>query len=98
MQFMLKALDGADALKRRLAARPRHLENMARLKEHVICGGGLLDEEGKMKGSVLILEFPGKEDMDEYLRTEPYVVENVWEQIEVQPLNVVILKGERVGK
>ncbi len=97
MQFIIKAYDGQDMLERRMAVRPRHLENMARVNGRVLCAGGLLDGEGRMKGSVLILDFENRELLDEYLRSEPYVVEHVWEKIEVEPMNVVVLNGEKVG-
>jgi len=90
MQFMIKALDGKDKLAKRMEVRPRHLEGMEKLGSHIICAGGLLDDEGKMKGSVLILDFPSRTELDAYLAAEPYVVEQVWEKIEVEPLNVVI--------
>jgi len=90
MQFMIKALDGKDKLAKRMEVRPRHLEGMEKLGSHIICAGGLLDDEGKMKGSVLILDFPSRTQLDAYLAAEPYVVEQVWEKIEVEPLNVVI--------
>ena len=91
MQFMIKAYDGADLLERRLAVRPRHLEGMRRLNDHIICAGGLLDEEGRMKGSALIMDFPDRAALDAYLASEPYVTEHVWETIEVEPMNVVIV-------
>ena len=90
MQFIVKAYDGEGMLERRMEVRPRHLEGMARLGKHVICAGGLLNEEGKMKGSVLILDFDTREELDEYLKKEPYVQEHVWSKIEVERLNVVI--------
>ena len=90
MQFMIKALDGKGKLAKRMEVRPRHLEGMEKLGSHIICAGGLLDDEGKMKGSVLILDFPSRTQLDAYLAAEPYVVEQVWEKIEVEPLNVVI--------
>ena len=43
-----------------------------------------------MKGSVLILDFPSRAELDAYLAAEPYVVEHVWEKIEVETMNVVI--------
>ena len=64
MQFMIKALDGENKLARRMEVRPRHLEGMEKLRSHIICAGGLLDNEGKMKGSVLILDFPSRDDLD----------------------------------
>lgn len=90
MQFMIKALDGEKKLARRMEVRPRHLEGMEKLRSHIICAGGLLDNEGKMKGSVLILDFPSRDDLDSYLASEPYVVEQVWEKIEIETMNVVI--------
>ena len=90
MQFMIKALDGENKLAKRMKVRPRHLEGMEKLRSHIICAGGLLDNEGKMKGSVLILDFPSRDDLDSYLASEPYVVEQVWEKIEIETMNVVI--------
>jgi len=90
MQFIVKAYDGEGMLEKRMAVRPRHLEGMARLGDHVICAGGLLDEDGKMKGSVLIMDFPDRDGLDAYLSSEPYVQEHVWEKIEVERINVVI--------
>ena len=73
-----------------MEVRPRHLEGMKKLNDHIICAGGLLDEEGKMKGSLLVMEFESREEVDQYLAQEPYVLEHVWEKIEVERLNVVI--------
>lgn len=97
MQYMIKAYDGKNMLERRLAVRPRHLENMAKVPGKVICAGGLLDEEGKMKGSVLIMDFESRELFQQYLDSEPYIKEQVWENVEVEPMNVVIVNGEKAG-
>ena len=98
MQFVITAYDGENALERRRAARPRHLEGAAKLGKHILCGGGLRDEEGKMKGSVMVMDFESREELDNYLNNEPYILENVWERVEVETMNVVILNGETVGK
>ena len=90
MQYIIKAYDGEGMLDKRMEIRPRHLEGIERIKKHVICAGGLLDDEGKMKGSVLIMEYENREQLDEYLANEPYVQENVWQKIEVERMNVVI--------
>lgn len=98
MQFVITAHDGENMLERRLAVRARHLENMTKVRGKVLCAGGLLDEEGKMKGSVLVIDFESRELLDEYLETEPYITEHVWETVEVERMNVVILNDEKVGK
>ena len=95
MQFMIRAYDGPNMLDRRLAVRPRHLEGMKRLGRQIICAGGILDNEGKMKGSVLVLEFESRAALDDYLAVEPYVTEGVWDKVEVEIMNVVIMNGEK---
>ena len=96
MQFMIRAYDGPNMLDRRLAIRPRHLEGMKRLGRQIICAGGILDNEGKMKGSVLVLEFESRAALDDYLAVEPYVTEGVWDKVEVEIMNVVIMNGEKI--
>ena len=98
MQFMIKAYDGEGMLEKRMAVRPRHLEGMKKLGKQIICAGGLLDDEGKMKGSALILEFPDRAALDEYLAKEPYVTEGVWEKVEVENMDVVLVNGKKVEK
>ena len=95
MQFVIKAYDGEGMLDKRMEVRPRHLEGMEKMRNHVICAGGLLDDEGKMKGSLLVMEFQNRKELDEYLAHEPYVVEHVWENIEIERMNVVIVKEDK---
>lgn len=90
MQFVIKAYDGKGMLAKRMEVRPRHLESINSIKDHVICAGGLLDDEGKMKGSVLIMEFADRQELDQYLANEPYMQEHVWETLEIEQMNVVI--------
>lgn len=95
MQFIIKAYDGPNMLEKRMEVRPDHLEGMKALGKQIICAGGLLDDEGKMKGSALVMEFPDRAAVDEYLANEPYVVAGVWQKIEVETMNVVLVNGER---
>lgn len=94
-QFLLIARDGRDehALERRMAARPAHFERAAQLKMsgNFILGGAFLDESGIMNGSMMVVQFPDRAAVDEWLRTEPYVLGNVWEEVEVQPFKVAVV-------
>lgn len=97
MQFVITAYDGEGMLAKRMEVRPRHLEGMERLKQHIVCAGGLLDDAGRLKGSVLVMEFQNREELDSYLASEIYVVEHVWETITVERMNVVYANGERIS-
>jgi uncharacterized protein len=92
MQWLIIARDGKDeeAARRRLAARPAHLENAARLQArgHLLIGGALVNDAGRMIGSACIAQFATREELDEWLRTDPYVTEGVWRDIEVMPYRV----------
>jgi len=95
MQFIITAYDGPDMLEKRMEVRPGHLENLNGIMDKVICAGGLLDGEGKMKGSVLVMEFDNREELDQYLASEPYMTEHVWEKVTVENMNVVIANGKK---
>ena len=62
---MITAYDGENMLGKRMDVRPRHLEGMAKLGKHIVCAGGLLDDEGKPKGAVLILDFEDRAALDD---------------------------------
>jgi uncharacterized protein len=102
MQWLIIARDGSDegAPERRQAARPAHLENAARLQEqgHLLIGGALLDEDGRMIGSAAVAQFATREDLDAWLRTDPYVTGGVWQEIEVIPYRVAPHYGFEAGR
>lgn len=88
MHFAVTALDFPDGLERRLAVRPRHLELIERLQKEGRClyAARLIrdDGSGNSNGSLMIFDYPSREELDEMLAQEPYVNERVWETIEVR--------------
>ena len=51
-----------------------------------------------MKGSVMIMDFGSRDLPEDYLRNEPYIIEKVWADIKVEPLNMLIVNGEKVAR
>ena len=94
MQFLIKAYDGPDMLDKRMAVRPAHLEGMRKLGKRVVFAGGLLDDAGRMKGSALVMDFPDRAALDDYIQNEPYVRAGVWEKIDIETVNAVLVRGE----
>jgi uncharacterized protein YciI len=92
MHYLIIAHDGSDdkALERRLAARERHLGSITKLKEEgkALYGAALIDDNGIMKGSMLIMDFESQSELEHYLATEPYITGKVWQTVDVKPCRV----------
>ncbi|MBD3280055.1 hypothetical protein GF389_00840 [Candidatus Dojkabacteria bacterium] len=92
MQFLVIGKDGKDkdAMKRRLAVRKNHLQmgNEMEEKGDRWYGCAIIDDNGKMIGSMAVLDFPSRKELDEYLKTEPYILGKVWKEIEIYKCNV----------
>ena len=96
MQFLLIAWDGTDtnALERRMKVREEHLKKIEVLKKigEFIAGGAILDDAGKMTGSMIVYEFPDRQALDECLKDEPYFTKGVWEKVEIRPFRMATIK------
>lgn len=92
MQFLLLAFDNdsPEAEELRDQVRPLHLKKIAQLKRkgEFLFGGAILNDEGKMKGSMIVYEMPDRETLDERLKDEPYVTDGVWQKIEIYPFRL----------
>ena len=85
MQFVITARDGEDveAPLRRQKARAEHIQNTDNHKQHMIMGVATLDDQGNMNGSVMVVDFPSREALDAWLKSEPYIVQDVWRDVSV---------------
>ncbi len=91
MQFLIVGFDGDDdqAPARRQAARPAHIAMGDELLAagNLWYGAALIGDEGEMRGSMYMVDFPTKADLQEWLDKEPYVVGDVWRRLEIHPCN-----------
>ena len=93
LQFIVIAHDGKDegALERRLLVRESHLEFASKMFDSGkwLFASALLDDEGKMNGSVIVCDFPSEKELrNEWLDKEVYVLGNVWEDITIRKAKV----------
>lgn len=92
MKYLIMAYDGTDehAAARRANARDAHMilaEEMRRKKE-LLYAAVLLDDDENAIGSMRIIDMPSKARLEEWLDTEPYLTEKVWETIEIQKCSI----------
>ncbi|WP_406291831.1 YciI family protein [Embleya sp. NBC_00896] len=92
VQFLLIAYDGTDqdAVARRLAARQRHIElgDTMVAAGRMLFGTAILAADGRMIGSMLVLDFPTREELDAWLAIEPYMTGDVWQRLDISPCAV----------
>lgn len=91
MQFVLTGLDGTDeeAPARRQAVRADHIAMGDKLlaSGNLWYGAALLHDDGSMKGSMYVMDFPSEEALQDYLKIEPYVVGDVWRELTIHKSN-----------
>ena len=92
MQFIVIAYDGTDegALERRLAVREAHLKSAKEMVDsgNWLYAAGILSDDGKMIGSMIVCEYPSRDELEQWLKVEPYVVGEVWKEINVNRAQV----------
>ncbi|MDT8398766.1 MAG: YciI family protein [Pseudomonadales bacterium] len=93
MQFVVTAMDYTDeqAIERRLQQREGHLAGVKKMLADgsFLSGGAILDEDGKMIGSSLHLEFPDRATLEAQLQQDPYFSGKVWQSIDIRPVRLV---------
>ncbi|NCD69998.1 YciI family protein [Mucilaginibacter agri] len=91
-QYLVTAYDFTDteAFNRRTNVRPHHLDGVREMKEkgNFIIGGAMLNEEGKMIGSTMIVQFETEEELEAWKKSDPYVTQGVWETVDIKPFKV----------
>jgi uncharacterized protein len=102
MQFLIIAYDGKDekAMERRMAVRPAHLAGVEKMMAEgkALYGAAILDEKENILGSLMVVDFPSKADLNAWLKVEPYVTAEVWQRIEVVPARVAPMFLENNGR
>lgn len=92
MTFIVNGYDYTDegALARRLEARELHMAGINRMYEskEVLYAAAMLNKNEEMCGSVLIVDFESRDALDNWLKEEAYVINKVWDKIEVIPCKV----------
>lgn len=91
-QYLITGYDHTDpeALERRMSVREQHLENVRGLKNsgNHILGGAILNEQGMMIGSMMVLQFETDDAFNSWLENEIYIRAKVWDKVDIRPFRV----------
>ena len=84
MMFIVICKVKKNSLKKRLANRELHLNHLKSIKKKTILAGPLLNKSNKPKGSILILNFEKKQELLAFMKNDPYVKVNLFEEVIIE--------------
>jgi uncharacterized protein YciI len=90
MDFIVIARDKPDSAALRQSLRGPHLRFIAD-KQHLFkFGGPLLDDQGRMQGSLMVLTFPDRAALDAYMAEDPYFTGGLFESVTVHATRQIV--------
>jgi uncharacterized protein YciI len=93
MAFMIYCLDKPDHLEVRMANRPTHVEHLIAHEAHLITAGPLLDGE-RMIGSLLVVDFADRKDVDAFVAADPYSKAGLFQSVTIKPYKNVFPRAK----
>ena len=88
--FVISWMDKPDSLEVRMGAREAHLAYAHALGDRVKLGGPFLDEEGRMAGSLLIVEADSLEQARALHDADPYKLAGLFETSDIRPYRITL--------
>jgi uncharacterized protein YciI len=88
--FILTCIDKKNGLDARMAAREAHLTYVRGQPEIVKLGGPLLDDDGQMSGSILVLDVADKVAAQAFADKDPYGLAGVFESVDIREFKISI--------
>lgn len=92
VDFLVIGRDGDDAgaPKRRSDVRERHLAGFAALIRagRIRFAALMQNDDGQARGSMIACSFDSREELNAWLRDEPYVTDGVWVTVEVSQCKI----------
>ena len=82
MLFAIYALDKEDSIQLRMDTRESHLSYLA--NSPLVFAGPLLDDQGNMCGSLIVLEMEDISQVRNFTDNDPYVIAGLFENVEIR--------------
>jgi uncharacterized protein YciI len=58
-------------------------------------GGAILDSAGAPLGSMALLDFQSRDELDEWLAKHPYRISGIWDEVEAWPVQLAPVFAEQ---
>ncbi|MFV0431490.1 MAG: YciI family protein [Alphaproteobacteria bacterium] len=88
--FIFRAWDKEDSLKIRMENREAHLAWLDSLKDRVKLAGPSFNENGQMNGSMLVLDYEDRAELEAELKNDPYTKAGLFAKVQISGFKAVI--------
>ena len=82
MLFAVYAIDNEDSLQLRMSTRESHLAYLSNFP--LVFAGPLLDEQGNMCGSLIVLDMQDISEVKEFTKNDPYAIVGLFKSVEIR--------------
>ena len=90
MAYLIVCRDNENSLNKRLNNRSNHLEYIKSLGKKLILAGPILDKQGNPCGSILVINFTNRKDVNLFIKNDPYSKVNLFSKIEIINFKIVL--------
>ncbi len=90
MTYLITCHDKTNSLDVRLSTREKHLNYIKNFKEQLIIAGPILDKNKNPIGTVLILNYDNIEQVNDFLKKDPYNQVNLFKKISILEFKKVL--------
>lgn len=88
--FVLHCVDKPNALELRIATREAHLAYVGGQKDKLKLAGPMLDADGSMAGSMLILDVADLAEAQAFAAGDPYNKAGLFERVDIHPFKATL--------
>ena len=89
MSYFITCIDKPNSLTKRLSIRERHINYLKKFKSKLVTAGPLITKDGKPYGSLLILDFTVRAELEDFLKNDPYRLEGLFEEVIIKEFKKV---------
>ena len=81
MSYFVTCIDKPNSLNKRLSIRESHINYLTKFKSKLVTAGPLIGDDGKPYGSLLILDFKVRSELQDFLENDPYNLEGLFKEV-----------------
>lgn len=90
MLYVIDCKDKTNALQTRLDTRSAHLAYLEQYAENLVMAGPFLCPDGNMIGSMLIVAFETRDEVEKFCASDPYALAGLFESVAIRPWRKVL--------